>query len=111
MRNITFNLQQGVYYLILTCEMPELNEKKKRSVTNGGKCGKFIGCGICFDNNLLSLLWFRFTIQPANYAENLILCPCGHIKHAEKEELQHIKLKLLFVVLTFVCHNTQRYKQ
>lgn len=37
---------------------------------------EFIGSGICFDNNLLSLLWFRFTIQSANYAENLILCLC-----------------------------------
>lgn len=37
---------------------------------------KFIGSGICFDNNLLLLLWFRFTIQSANYAENLILCLC-----------------------------------
>lgn len=36
---------------------------------------KFIGSGICFDNNLLSLLWFRFTMQSANYGANLILFP------------------------------------
>lgn len=34
---------------------------------------KFIKSGIWLDNNLVAILWFQFTIQDANYMENLIL--------------------------------------
>lgn len=52
-------------------------KREKRSAREKKKIArKFIGSGICFDNNLRLLLWFWFTIQSANYAENLILCSC-----------------------------------
>lgn len=75
---------------------------------------KFIGSGICFDNNLLLLLWFRFTIQSANYAENLILCLCmwphgarGKDMHITqlifRRQTQNLKLSWNYCLRVWCC--------